>query len=95
MNCTIKTLTISVALLLAFPVANARIARSYAAKVAFVKTNACPLTGLHKLPCKNYVIDHITPLACGGADSPSNMQWQRLAESKAKDKWERKGCIPK
>jgi hypothetical protein len=39
-----------------------------------------------------YVVDHIRPLACGGADEPSNMQWQTVAEAKAKDKWERKGC---
>jgi hypothetical protein len=38
------------------------------------------------------VIDHIKPLACGGADDPSNMQWQTREEAKAKDKWERKGC---
>jgi hypothetical protein len=35
---------------------------------------------------KGYVIDHIVPLACGGADAPSNMQWQTKAEAKAKDK---------
>jgi hypothetical protein len=39
-----------------------------------------------------YVVDHIVPLACGGADSPSNMQWQTVAAAKAKDKVERKGC---
>lgn len=41
---------------------------------------------------KGYVIDHIIPLACGGPDAPSNMQWQTIQEAKAKDKWERKGC---
>ncbi|HET7815072.1 MAG TPA: HNH endonuclease signature motif containing protein [Candidatus Baltobacteraceae bacterium] len=39
-----------------------------------------------------YVIDHVIPLACGGADAPANMQWQTKADAKAKDKWERKGC---
>jgi hypothetical protein len=34
------------------------------------------------------VVDHITPLKRGGADSPGNMQWQTKAEAKAKDKIE-------
>ena len=41
-----------------------------------------------------YVVDHIKPLACGGADDPSNMQWQTDEEAKAKDKVERVGCHP-
>ena len=39
-----------------------------------------------------YVVDHITPLACGGADDPSNMRRQTVAEGKAKDHWERRAC---
>ncbi len=34
---------------------------------------------------KGYVVDHIVPLCAGGADKPSNMQWQTIAESKIKD----------
>lgn len=64
--------------------------RKKAALRAFVKMQACPSTGKHRLPCPGYVIDHIKPLACGGADAPSNMQWQTRAEAKAKDKWERR-----
>jgi hypothetical protein len=29
-------------------------------------------------------IDHITPLECRGADAPFNMQWQTIADGKAK-----------
>ena len=39
-----------------------------------------------------HVVDDVVPLACGGADDPSNMQWQTTEEGKAKDKVERKGC---
>jgi len=39
-----------------------------------------------------YIVDHIIPLACGGCDCPSNMQWQTIAEAKAKDRWERRDC---
>jgi len=39
-----------------------------------------------------HVVDHIVPLSCGGADAPSNMQWQTTQEGKAKDKSERRGC---
>jgi hypothetical protein len=39
---------------------------------------------------KGYVVDHIVPLECGGADVPSNMQWQTVQEAKIKDRSERK-----
>ena len=35
-----------------------------------------------------YVIDHIVPLALGGADTPANMQWQTTQAAKEKDRWE-------
>jgi hypothetical protein len=31
---------------------------------------------------KGCVIDHVVGVACGGPDSPSNMQWQTKAEAK-------------
>jgi hypothetical protein len=35
-----------------------------------------------------YVVEHVQALKHGGADSPSNMQWQTKEAAKAKDKWE-------
>ena len=61
---------------------NGRIKRSEAAKREFMKESGYP----NGRP--GYVIDHIVPLARGGADSPSNMQWQTIEEAKAKDKVE-------
>lgn len=83
----------AVLLALIVPPTEARTVRSAAAKSAFKRQHPCPATGRAKGPCPGYVIDHVTPLACGGADDPANMQWQTVAEGKAKDKWERKRCL--
>jgi hypothetical protein len=66
--------------------------RSQKAKAIFKHSHPCPATGRTKGSCPDYIIDHIKPLACGGADHPSNMQWQTKADAKQKDKWERNGC---
>jgi len=71
---------------------SAHIVRSASARRAFRRMYPCPSTGLVKGRCPGFVIDHVTPLACGGADSPDNMQWQTTADAKAKDAVERKGC---
>jgi hypothetical protein len=63
-----------------------RIVRSGKAKKAFMTATGYP----HGRP--GYVIDHLKPLACGGADLPSNMQWQTKEAARAKDKVERQGC---
>jgi hypothetical protein len=63
-----------------------RIQRSAAARHAFARSTGYP----NGRP--GYVIDHIFPLACGGVDTPANMQWQTIAEGKAKDRTERVGC---
>ena len=39
-----------------------------------------------------YVVDHIVPLCAGGADAPSNMQWQTVEQAKIKDRQERAQC---
>jgi hypothetical protein len=63
-----------------------RIQRSASARHAFARQTGYP----NGRP--GHVIDHIVPLACGGADAPSNMQWQTIAAAKAKDRTERIGC---
>jgi hypothetical protein len=65
-----------------------KIARSPQAKEAFRKSHPCPATGKTYGACRGYVIDHVQALKHGGADDPSNMQWQTTAQAKAKDKWE-------
>jgi hypothetical protein len=66
--------------------ARGRIRRSESAKRQFTRQTGYPRGR------PGYVVDHIVPLACGGADAPSNMQWQTRAEAKAKDRTERIGC---
>jgi len=60
-----------------------RIARSSTARHEFMRETGYPQGR------PGYVIDHVVPLSRGGADAPSNMQWQTVREAKAKDKWER------
>lgn len=66
-----------------------KIPRSAEARREFVRMHPCPATGKRYGACKGWVVDHVMPLACGGADSPKNMQWQTIEEGKAKDRWER------
>jgi hypothetical protein len=65
-----------------------RIKRSPQARRAFEKSNPCPSTGKRSGACHGYIVDHVQPLKRGGADAPSNMQWQSDAAAKAKDRVE-------
>ena len=65
-----------------------RIVRSQTAKNQFKKSHPCPSTGRSSGACPGYVVDHVKALKRGGADAPSNMQWQTIQDAKAKDKWE-------
>jgi hypothetical protein len=66
-----------------------RYRRSTKAKNQFKRMHPCPSTGSPKGRCPGYVIDHVNPLECGGADAPFNMQWQTITDGKAKDRLER------
>lgn len=50
-------------------------ARSQQVIAAFKKHWACPANGAHSGPCQGWAIDHVIPLACGGADAVWNLQW--------------------
>lgn len=61
----------------------------------FQRANPCPSTGQTKGACPGYVRDHIVPLCAGGPDHPSNLQWQTVADGKAKDRQEVRTCRSK
>ena len=65
-----------------------KIARAPQAKHEFKKEHPCPSTGKLSGACPGYVIDHVTPLKRGGADAPTNMQWQTKEAAREKDRWE-------
>lgn len=68
--------------------ASGKIARSPQAKHDFQKSHPCPATRGTSGSCPGYVVDHVVPLKRGGADAPSNMQWQTIEQAKQKDKVE-------
>lgn len=69
--------------------------RSAVARADFMRAAPCPVTGLSRGPCPGYVMDHVIPLCAGGADHPSNMQWQTTQDAKIKDREERRMCSRK
>lgn len=66
--------------------------RSHTAVAEFKRQQPCPATDQARGPCPGWVVDHITPLCAGGPDSSSNMQWQRAADARAKDRDEVRQC---
>jgi hypothetical protein len=81
------------ALIAATDPASAREHRSREVAREFQWQHPCPSTGRVTGACPGYVRDHIVPLACGGPDAVQNMQWQTIADARAKDTWERKVCV--
>lgn len=61
---------------------------------AFRKLHPCPPTGTTVGACAGWAINHVIPLASGGCDAVSNLQWLPLqakacAEWWCVDRWER------
>jgi hypothetical protein len=54
----------------------------------FQREHPCPSTGKRTGACPGYIKDHVVALCKGGPDAASNLQWQTVADAKAKDKWE-------
>jgi hypothetical protein len=93
-SIVVRLCAAAAALAAAQPCAAAQLDRSFKAEVLFRLAHPCPATGQTYGECTGYVIDRIVPAVCGGAEEPANMQWQTLAEAKAKDRWEKIGCRP-
>lgn len=59
----------------------------------FKELHPCPSNGSTKGACEGWAIDHVIPLACGGCDAVSNMQWLpnelKSREKTGKDRFER------
>lgn len=71
------------------------ILRDRKAIIKFREVHPCPSTGRRTGACNGWAIDHVIPLACGGCDAVSNMQWlpdsmKNYSGTLPKDRWERK-----
>lgn len=62
--------------------------RSKAVLAAFQRAHPCPANHQKRGPCPGYVKDHRQAHCVGGKDAIENLQWQTVAEGKAKDRWE-------
>lgn len=58
----------------------------------FQRAYPCPATGKKTGKCPGWAKNHRVPLACGGKDAVSNLEWLTLAEKRKRDAIERKGC---
>ena len=74
--------------------ADGSIKRSAAVLRAFRIAHPCPATGQVAGACPGWSVNHTIPLACGGCDSVSNMDWmpdqiKSCKEPWCRDRWER------
>lgn len=70
------------------------IARRQDVRAAFQHIHPCPSTGKRTGACPGWAKDHVVPLACGGCDAVSNLQWlpdraKSASGPLAKDRYER------
>ena len=63
------------------------IQRSSAVRNAFRKAHPCPVTGQIAGACPGWEINHVIPLACGGCDAVSNMDWMPVEIKTCKNWW--------
>lgn len=74
--------------------ADGSIYRSAEVIAAFKQEHPCPVNGKRSGSCPGWAIDHVIPLACGGCDAVSNMQWLpnglKSAAKIGKDRFERR-----
>lgn len=54
---------------------NGKIIRSQEVTRVFQLIHPCPSTGERSGECPDWSMDHVVPLACGGADAVFNLQW--------------------
>jgi len=87
-----KLITLTLVLAVAPPLASAKTHRDPTQRAVFMQHHPCPSTGKTRGRCPGYIVDHIKPLCAGGADHPSNMQWQTAEQAKNKDRLEREQC---
>lgn len=64
--------------------ASGKIHRDPAQRAAFRRSHPCPSTDKTTGRCPGYEVDHVRPLARGGADELSNMEWLTTAANRAK-----------
>lgn len=75
--------------------AHGAIVRSQAVLHAFQRLHPCPSTGKTTGACPGWALNHVIPLACGGCDAVSNLDWmpdeiKSCAQPWCRDRFERK-----
>lgn len=75
--------------------ADGSIKRSSTVTKRFQQIHPCPSTGKTDGACPGWAMNHVIPLACGGCDEVSNLDWmpdeiKSCKEPWCRDRWERK-----